>query len=632
MQTRAGPTADSAARAEAERADATANGIGVHMAGLMSPADLLDGGATADGGVLVVGNGSVTTACFPVGADGEGDAVRYVDVVQARFEPDEDGGPRLWQNVLSSAFSIPIKMEHVIAATSGGEEGAAEVEQLAAAGRLERWRRARGVSRKVGHERQGAGSEGVDPDGAESGEEGGNSPREIVKSAVATVLTSMDYLAAAMVLFHSLQDACGITRGNQQARAGRGGSQGGGPWVGATGVYGRQGMTVKVDLVLLVSNALLDNRDNIERVAEEAGLLVHWVGPIASPHRPIGSRDELTEAYTKLHAFNLTGYSKVVYLDADVLVYRCEIPILLRQSEFVVAGNPTGPPPQHARHWIHHDALAIGTSLMVLQPDKQLFDYLVRESATAESFDGSDRGLIHTLIPDYVMLLPHYVAWKRTAVQYKAVWTDDGYPVAAVDMTGRPKPWEPGSLGLTPDAIDKGNYLPLYLEWWSEYLRWAAAVAPPGPVETWHTGLVGHVGNLDQGCQWQRDCAAGRGGLRGERKLVWQRWLAWYLENVEASSERAAADVPLLLYEPGYYTPDAGYATFKDKHPIGMGNRMVQVASAAILAMVTKRRLLINWNDPEPLTRFLRPVGEGDVDVVWRCRAMRAGRCMHDIR
>jgi hypothetical protein len=88
----------------------------------------------------------------------------------------------------------------------------------------------------------------------------------------------------------------------------------------------------------------------------------------------------------------------------------------------------------------------------------------------------------------------------------------------------------------------------------------------------------------------------------------------------------------LLLYEPGYYTPDAGYSTFKDKHPIGMGNRMVQVASAAILAMVTKRRLLINWNDPEPLTQFLRPEGEGDVGLVWRCRAMRADRCMHDIR
>ena len=34
-----------------------------------------------------------------------------------------------------------------------------------------------------------------------------------------------------------------------------------------------------------------------------------------------------------------------------------------------------------------------------------------------------------------------------------------------------------------------------------------------------------------------------------------------------------------------------------------------QVASAAILAMVTKRRLLINWVDPEPLTRFLLPTG-----------------------
>jgi len=34
---------------------------------------------------------------------------------------------------------------------------------------------------------------------------------------------------------------------------------------------------------------------------------------------------------------------------------------------------------------------------------------------------------------------------------------------------------------------------------------------------------------------------------------------------------------------------------------------MVQVASAVVLAKLTKRRLLINWIDPEPLTTFLRP-------------------------
>ena len=77
------------------------------------------------------------------------------------------------------------------------------------------------------------------------------------------------------------------------------------------------------------------------------------------------------------------------------------------------------------------------------------------------------------------------------------------------------------------------------------------------------------------------------------------------------------------------------YATFSTKHPIGMGNRMVQVASAhvvlptaytllailvdmmgnrmvqvasaLVLALATGRRLLINWRDPEPLTDYLRP-------------------------
>ena len=50
----------------------------------------------------------------------------------------------------------------------------------------------------------------------------------------------------------------------------------------------------------------------IEALAAGAGLSVEWVEPIASPHRPLGGRDELIEAYTKLHIFNLTRYSRVL--------------------------------------------------------------------------------------------------------------------------------------------------------------------------------------------------------------------------------------------------------------------------------------------------------------------------------
>ena len=43
------------------------------------------------------------------------------------------------------------------------------------------------------------------------------------------------------------------------------------------------------------------------------------------------------------------------------------------------------------------DALAIGTSLIMVRPDAALFDFFLRESSTSESFDGSDRGLLHAL-------------------------------------------------------------------------------------------------------------------------------------------------------------------------------------------------------------------------------------------
>ena len=51
----------------------------------------------------------------------------------------------------------------------------------------------------------------------------------------------------------------------------------------------------------------------------------------------------------------------------------------------------------------------------------------------------------------------------------------------------------------------------------------------------------------------------------------------------QRSEEGAGGEVGVLVYKPGYYQADAGYSVFKTRHPIGLGNRMVQVASAVVL-------------------------------------------------
>ena len=64
------------------------------------------------------------------------------------------------------------------------------------------------------------------------------------------------------------------------------------------------------------------------------------------------------------------------------------------------------------------------------------------------------------------------------------------YQVFALDFTGRPKPWQHGSLAIRVDAIDKGNYVQLNLEWWSAFYRMTSTLPPQGGIEQWGTSAL----------------------------------------------------------------------------------------------------------------------------------------------
>eukprot|EP00961_Rhodomonas_salina_P031991 430978-Rhodomonas_salina.1 len=64
------------------------------------------------------------------------------------------------------------------------------------------------------------------------------------------------------------------------------------------------------------------------------------------------------------------------------------------------------------------------------------------------------------------------------------------------------------------------------------------------------------------------------------RREGWGEVVEWYKREVESVSEELGCGQGggrLLVYVPGVYEPDVGYQTFGTKHPIGIGNRMVQV-------------------------------------------------------
>ena len=322
---------------------------------------------------VVAGRGSRTHGCFDGGL-GPGEQTMRIRVRQVRCKV-EAGGGGVWRDVEGSDMTLAVRF------TSGGD-GWAGAGGERRAGSLAEWRRALAERAK-----EASDPKPVSPsDGGVVGARGASSSRAV---AVATVVTTREYLVGALVMLHSLRQVCGAAAPGRGSRA-----------------------LANVDLVVVVSERLREGGEadalRVEKLVRDVGASVRWVEPISSPHRPITGRAELVEAYTKLHVFNLTEFSKVVYYDADVVHRQCALPQLLGAQDLSFGGIPEGPPPRTHTHdieWVHGkrdlDGLAIGSALMVLQPGARRFaQVLAQARAGAASFDGADLGLLYTVFYD----------------------------------------------------------------------------------------------------------------------------------------------------------------------------------------------------------------------------------------
>ncbi len=112
------------------------------------------------------------------------------------------------------------------------------------------------------------------------------------------------------------------------------------------------------------------------------------VAPIANPH-PDGELlfPRFGLSFSKLRAFDLTEFERVVFLDADTLVLRNVDHLFDRPS-------PTAAPdffmPDH-----------FNSGVMVLEPSRPLFIEMQGALARAPSYDGGDQGFLNWFWPDW---------------------------------------------------------------------------------------------------------------------------------------------------------------------------------------------------------------------------------------
>ena len=100
--------------------------------------------------------------------------------------------------------------------------------------------------------------------------------------------------------------------------------------------------------------------------------------------------------FTKLAAWNLTRYDRVVHLDADLLIARnidhlfsdeVGTPAAVAETEMNFLG-------------LHFTMLPFNSGLLVLQPSAVMFDFMMRRlepERRPPSYDGGDQGYLATL-------------------------------------------------------------------------------------------------------------------------------------------------------------------------------------------------------------------------------------------
>ncbi|XP_053930754.1 glycogenin-1 isoform X2 [Cuculus canorus] len=124
----------------------------------------------------------------------------------------------------------------------------------------------------------------------------------------------------------------------------------------------------------------------LEKVFDEV-ILVNVLDSVDSAHLALMKRPELGVTLTKLHCWELTQFSKCVFMDADTMVLS-NIDELFEREELSAAPDPGWPD-------------CFNSGVFVYQPSIETYNQLLQFAAEKGSFDGADQGLLNTFFSSW---------------------------------------------------------------------------------------------------------------------------------------------------------------------------------------------------------------------------------------
>lgn len=177
------------------------------------------------------------------------------------------------------------------------------------------------------------------------------------------------------------------------------------------------------------------------------------------------NRLDLHSAFTKIALWRQTQFSKIVYVDADIVAYRAPDELFDIDAPFSAAPDIGWPD-------------IFNSGVMVLTPDLAEYDRLRVMADAGESFDGADQGLLNMYFgADYNRISFTYNVTPSAHYQYIPAYKHFQSSINMVHFIGAQKPWFQGRPEGAPSASNSNDgsevspHDKMTAAWWDVYDR-----------------------------------------------------------------------------------------------------------------------------------------------------------------
>ncbi|MCJ1331629.1 glycogenin glucosyltransferase [Thelotrema lepadinum] len=165
-------------------------------------------------------------------------------------------------------------------------------------------------------------------------------------------------------------------------------------------------------------------------------------------------RADLAASFTKIALWRLTQFSRIVYLDADIVALRAPDELFDLPSKFAASPDVGWPD-------------CFNSGVLALTPNMQDYYGLQALARNSVSFDGADQGLLNTYFSgrNWQRLSFTYNCTPSGNYQYAPAYRHYGSTIHMIHFIGRDKPW---LVGRNAEG-SSGVYGELLARWWAVY-------------------------------------------------------------------------------------------------------------------------------------------------------------------